>query len=68
MNFKPVFLGLRRFSNVNVLHKGLLLQDWGLQEISEIEISFIIMFPIMVVNFINGLAQELNPFTNRTGN
>ena len=22
------FLGLRTFSNVNVLHKGLLLQDW----------------------------------------
>ena len=25
---KLVFLGPRRFSNVNVLHKGLLLQDW----------------------------------------
>ena len=26
---KPVFLGLiLRFSNLNVLHKGLLLQDW----------------------------------------
>ena len=25
---KLVFLGLRIFSNVNVLHKGLLLQDW----------------------------------------
>ena len=25
---KPVFLGLRTFSNVNVLQKGLLLQDW----------------------------------------
>ena len=24
---KLVFLGLRRFSNLNVLHKGLLLQD-----------------------------------------
>ena len=28
MNFKSFFLGLRRFSNMNVLHKGLLLQDW----------------------------------------
>ena len=44
------------------------IQENGLQDISEIEISFIMMFPIMVVNFINGLAQELNPFTNRTGN
>ena len=25
---KTFFLGLRTFSNVNVLHKGLLLQDW----------------------------------------
>ena len=25
---KLFFLGLRTFSNVNVLHKGLLLQDW----------------------------------------
>ena len=40
------------------------IQENGLQDISEIEISFIMMFPIMVVNFINGLAQELNPFTN----
>ena len=36
------------------------IQENGLQDISEIEISFIMMFPIMVVNFINGLAQELN--------
>ena len=40
------------------------IQENGLQDISEIEISFIMMFPIMVVNFINGLAKELNPFTN----
>ena len=25
---KLVFLGLPTFSNMNVLHKGLLLQDW----------------------------------------
>ena len=24
----PVFLGLRKFSDLNVLHKGLLMQDW----------------------------------------
>ena len=23
-----VFLGLRKFSNLNVLHKGLLMEDW----------------------------------------
>ena len=44
------------------------IQENGLQDISEIEISFIMMFPIIVVNFINGLAQELNPFSNGTGN
>ena len=58
--------------HVIVIIFGLILigyiQENGLQDISEIEISFIMMFPIMVVNFINGLAQELNPFTNRTGN
>ena len=58
--------------HVLVIIFGLILigyiQENGLQDISEIEISFIMMFPIMVVNFINGLAQELNPFTNRTGN
>ena len=27
MNFKSVFLGLRKFSNLSVLHKGLLMQD-----------------------------------------
>ena len=25
---KTVFLGLHTFSNVNILHEGLLLQDW----------------------------------------
>ena len=27
-NFKKIGIKLRTFSNVNVLHKGLLLQDW----------------------------------------
>ena len=25
---KTIFLGLRKFSNLNLIHKGLLLQDW----------------------------------------
>ena len=58
--------------HVLVIIFGLILigyiQENGLQDISEIEISFIMMFPIIVVNFINGLAQELNPFSNGTGN
>ena len=58
--------------HVLVIIFGLILigyiQENGLHDISEIEISFIMMFPIMVVNFINGLAQELNHFTNRIGN
>ena len=28
MNFKSFFLGLRKFSNLSVLHKDLLMQDW----------------------------------------
>ena len=27
-SFLNIFLGLQRFSNLNVLHKGLLMQDW----------------------------------------
>ena len=58
--------------HVIVIIFGLILigyiQENGLQDISEIEISFIMMFPIIVVNFINGLAQELNPFSNGTEN
>ena len=32
--FPLFFLGLRTFSNVNVIHKGLLLQDWILNKFS----------------------------------
>ena len=57
--------------HVLVIIFGLILigyiQENGLQDISEIEISFIMMFPIIVVNFIDGFAQELNTFSNGTG-
>ena len=46
--------------------------DWNLQHWNPIPLQIIaiiceilfIMFPIIVVNFINGSAQELNPFTS----
>ena len=59
--------------HVIVLIFGLILigyiQENGMHEMSEIEISLITMFPIIVVNYINGLAQEMsrNNYSNRSG-
>ena len=42
---KNVVLGLRTFSNLNVLHKDLLLQDWVFR------LGFDILFLFILVDF-----------------
>ena len=49
------FLGLCTFSNVNVLHKGLLLQDWVFRLGMNIKIVSIFNF------FVNNICST-NPF------
>ena len=40
---KTRFLGLRRFSNLNVLHKGLLMQDWVFRLGSTANLNFLFL-------------------------
>ena len=49
---KLVFLGLRRFSNLNVLHKGLLMQDWVFR------LGFCLYFGAIIYS--NFVSYEIN--------